>query len=131
MSRLVLVLFAIVLIATLAVGGFYLKETSFALFFQTQNSSPVEPIETVTQKALINCKSSGFNTTEDAKDYLANLIKKTGANSKKYKNSNFLQTINLGNTCWGVWTGNENGEGILFWEDTKGKIYQAKTKVEI
>lgn len=118
MNKLVLVLFGIVLISTLAVGGFYL--------YQTQGFSP---ITAVTQRALKNCKSTNLSTTSDAKNYLADLIKRTGANSEKYKNSDLLQTINLGNTCWGVWTGNADGKGILFWEDAQGKIYQAKTKV--
>ncbi len=116
-------MFRIVLLVALAVGGFYL--------YQTQNFFPPKSIDEVTQKASQNCKKTGFKTTEDGKDYLADLIKRSEANSEKYKNKELLQIIDLGNTCWGIWTGNKDGEGIIFWEDSKGKIYQANTKIAL
>src|SRR4030042_34269 len=129
MNKLVLVLFGIVLIAALVVGIFYLFQTQslFQFSFSTLFTSSA-PIETATQKAVRDCKNSGASDIKNAESYLGNLITRTGnANNK----TGYLQVVNLGNTCWGIWVGDENGKGKLFWEDNNGKINQVKATVKL
>jgi uncharacterized protein (UPF0333 family) len=116
-SKLVLVLFLIVLLATLAVGGFYLFQTgTFSFGYSSE--------ETAVQKAGKNCKNTGFSSTKDADSYLNYFIKKIGADN--INNGVYLQVISLGNNCWGVWLGNKSGNGKLYWEDESGKVFQTK-----
>ena len=127
MNRLVLILFLIVLVFTLIVGFFYLSQTQ-NLSLTNLLPSSYTPVEKVTPKASQNCKSSGFGSAKDAGSYLYDLMLKTGTDKNK---GGYLQIIDLGNTCWGIWAGDKNGNGTLFWEDNQGKINQAKAKVQI
>lgn len=134
MNKLILVIFGIVLTIFILLGFIYLQKSeklSFLSNIPSFSFNKDKSLEGVKKEASKNCKNSGFYSIEEAGNYLADLIERTGANSEKYQDKELIQIIDLGNTCWGVWTGNENGEGIIFWEDQKGKIYQAESKIEL
>jgi hypothetical protein len=137
-NKLVLILFVVVLLVALGIGGFYLFQTQGFSFSNLLPSSYI-PIEEAKQKASENCKNTGFSTMnieDKADNYLVAFIKKLGTNKsletgKIIKSDIYLRTIDLGNTCWGVWAGGKNGNGTLFWEDGQGKTNQIKTKIQI
>jgi len=134
MNRLVLVLFGVVLIVTLAVGGFYLFQNKSFSFSNLLPSSYVS-LETAKQKAGKSCKNTGFNNTKDADSYFVSFTQKLGADKEigadKVSGDIYIQKIDLGNTCWGVWAGDKNGNGTLFWEDIQGKTNQIKTNTQL
>jgi len=127
-NKLVLILFGIVLIATLAVGGFYFYQTQSLSLLRLLPSSYI-PIDTATQKAGKDCKNTGYNNNKDADSYLTDFIQKTGANDN-HSDGTYLHVISFGNNCWGVWVGDKSLNGTLFWENNQGKINQTKAKVQ-
>ncbi len=85
-------------------------------------------MEKAKEKAAQNCKNSGISLVKNAENYLVDLIKRIGYGTTK---EGTLQVVDIGNNCWGIWIGNEKGAGILYWEDSQGKIYQTKATTEI
>jgi len=129
MNKLVLVLFIGVLVVTFIVGFFYLKQTNFIRLPQIGILNPnYIPIENATQEAAKNCKNTGINDPKNINSYLASFLPKIGANQN---NTRYNQLIDLGNSCWGFWMGDQNGRGTLFWEGASGKINQIKTIVKL
>jgi uncharacterized protein (UPF0333 family) len=129
-NKLVLVLFAVVLLAALGVGGFYLKETSFAFLFQTQNITA----DGAAQLASSDCKNTGFSTQAEAATYLESLFTKTGFTEEKgIKNNLMTSVIPISGNCWSVWIGDPNlaKTGILYWEDSKGSLKQKRATITI
>lgn len=127
MNKIIFVLFGIVLITTLAVGGFYL--------FQTQNISFLTPsAEKFAQTLSGNCKDTGFSTQDTAVSYLDSLFVKAGYTNEKQIKDNFLTlVIPISGNCWAVWIGepNQSKTGIFYWEDAKGNLKQKKTTITL
>jgi hypothetical protein len=127
MNRLVLVLFGVVLIITLAVGGFYL--------YQTQNIPFLSPplADKVAQSLSNDCKDTGFSEQEQAVPYLDSLFAKAGyTNDKGIKDKLTTSVIQISGNCWGIWIGgpNQSKTGIFYWEGAKGNLKQKKAIIE-
>jgi hypothetical protein len=136
MNKLVLVLFVGVLIAILGIGIYYLKETSFAYLSQTKKISFPNPsyllapsTEKVAASALNNCKDTGFPTQDKATSYIESVMSKAdfGQDSKK----NVMSVVNIGKNCWGVWVGDDKGNGNLYYEDENGNLVKTKSKISL
>jgi hypothetical protein len=128
MNKLVLVLFFIVLLVVLAVGGFYL--------YQTQNIPFLSPplADKIVQSLSNDCKDTGFSTQAEAAPYLDSLFAKAGyTNEKGVKNNLMTSVIQISGNCWSVWISgpNQSKTGILYWEGNKGDLKQKRATIEL
>lgn len=131
MNKLVLILFVVVLTITLAVGGFFLSQTKFLSQVSIPNINYLfsPSAEKAAQSAANNCKETGFDTQDKAVPYIEILMSKAGSGQGPEKNT--MSVINIGRGCWGIWVGDNSGNGNLYYENKEGSLVAVKSKFEI